>query len=132
MLQNCLLKGLPWWSWVNNSPTSVGDMGSIPGLGGSHKLWCTTTEAHTPQNPCSTTREATPVRSPCSEIREQPPLTNQREPACSSKGLLQFSSPQNKVFNKLLTQDMIGKLRSHDHVLCISFFRSVPLDLACY
>lgn len=31
---------------VNNSPTSVGDTGSIPGLGGSHKLWCNKARCH--------------------------------------------------------------------------------------
>ena len=60
---------------IRNLPANVGDMGSNPGLGGSHmptkqlSLQVTTTEALVPKV-CSTTREVTTVRSSGTTTRE--------------------------------------------------------------
>ena len=42
-----LILGLPWWFAVKNLTANAGDMGSIPGLGGSHMSQ--SNKAHTPQ-----------------------------------------------------------------------------------
>ena len=82
---------------VKNPPANAGNMGSIPGPGGSHMLqssWArapqllslhsgareprllsphaTTAEARAPLSPCSTTREATAMRSPHTAMKSSP------------------------------------------------------------
>ena len=74
---------------VKNPPASVGDMGSIPGLGGSHmpqstwahapQLLSLHSRAHVPQllSPCATTTEARVPQLP-KPARLEPMLHNKR------------------------------------------------------
>ena len=76
--------GFPGGAVVENLPADAGDMGSSPGLGGSHMLrsnW-----AREPQllslrvwSLCSATREATIVRGPVHRDEEWPPLATTGE-----------------------------------------------------
>ena len=74
-----ILQGFPGGSVVRNLPTSVGDVGSIPGPGRSHIVWSNSARApqllsacylesllHNKRNPCS---EESMVHkgNPCSE-----------------------------------------------------------------
>ena len=71
--------GFPGGAVVENLPANAGDMGSSPGLGGSHMLW--SNWAHEPQllslhdwSLCSATREATIVRDPHTTMKSGPRL----------------------------------------------------------
>ena len=64
---------------VENLPANAGDMGSSPGLGGSHMPW--SNWAREPQllslriwSLCSATREAATVKRPAHRDEEWPPL----------------------------------------------------------
>ena len=69
--------GFPGGALVKNPPANAGDMGSSPGLGGSHvprSSW-----AREPQllslhvwSLCSATREAVMVRGPCTAMKSGP------------------------------------------------------------
>ena len=48
---------LPCGSGVENPPANVGDMGSIPGPGRSHRPWDHAAHAMQQLNPCTTTIE---------------------------------------------------------------------------
>ena len=71
--------GFPGGAVVENLPANAGDMGSSPGLGGSHMPW--SGWAHEPQllslrvwSLCSATREATTVRGPHTMMKSGPHL----------------------------------------------------------
>ena len=79
-----MVKGFPGGAVVENPPTSAGDMGSSPGLGGSHKPrsnW-----AREPQllslrvwSLCSAAREAAIVRGPRTAMKSGPRLPQLEE-----------------------------------------------------
>ena len=81
---------------VKNLLASVGDMGSIPGLGVSELALGAATPSSTvesrscsysahvlqqlkPMHPCSATRETPTMKSPSTAPRKQPPLASTRE-----------------------------------------------------
>ena len=78
------LSGFPGGAVVENLPANAGDMGSSPGLGGSHmpqSNW-----AREPQllslhvwSLCSSTREAVIVRGPCTAMKSDPCLPQLEE-----------------------------------------------------
>ena len=81
--------GFPGGAVVKNLPANAGDMGSSPGLGGSHMLW--SSWACEPQllslliwSLCSATREAAIVRGPCTTMKSGPHLP-QLEKALTQK-----------------------------------------------
>ena len=72
-------RGFPGGAVVGSLPAGAGDMGSRPGLGGSHMPW--SDWAREPQllslrvwSLCSTTREAAMVRGPRTAMRSGPHL----------------------------------------------------------
>ena len=72
-------RGFPGGAVVENLPANAGDMGSSPGLGGSHMPW--SNWAREPQllslriwSLCSATREAATVKRPAHRDEEWPPL----------------------------------------------------------
>ena len=83
------LEGFPGGAVVENLPANAGDMGSSPGLGGSHmprSSW-----AREPQllslrvwSLCSAKREAAIVRGPCTAMKSGPRLP-QLEKALTQK-----------------------------------------------
>ena len=82
-------RGFPGGAVVENLPADAGDMGSSPGLGGSHMPW--SNWAREPQllslpvwSPCSTTREAAIVRGPRTAKKSGPRLP-QLEKALAQK-----------------------------------------------
>ena len=69
--------GFPGGAVVGSLPAGAGDMGSSPGMGGSHMPW--SDWAREPQllslrvwSPCSATREATIVRGPRTTMKSGP------------------------------------------------------------
>ena len=83
------LEGFPGGAVVENLPANAGDMGSSPGLGGSHML--RSSWAREPQllslrvwSLCSAKREAAIVRGPCTAMKSGPRLP-QLEKALTQK-----------------------------------------------
>ena len=93
------IRGFPVDAVVENLPANAGDMGSSPGLGGSHMLrsnW-----AREPQllslhvwSLCSATREATIVRGPRTAMKSGPHLPQLEE------ALTQKRRPNTAKINK--------------------------------
>ena len=78
-IQKSVAGGFPGGTVVGNLPAGAGDMGSSPGLGGSHMPW--SNWAREPQllslrvwSLCSATREAAIVRGPRTAMKSGPCL----------------------------------------------------------
>ena len=65
-------KGFPGGAVVENPPANAGDMGSIPGLGGSHVLWINWARVPQLLSPHATTTEARTPRTRAPQ-QEKPP-----------------------------------------------------------
>ena len=76
---------------IKNLPSSAGDLGSIPGPGGSHSivgqlsLHTTAATARVHESPGAAAQGASPVRHPGTTAREQHPRPELEKAACSNK-----------------------------------------------
>ena len=84
-------------SVVKNSPSNVGDMGSIPDPGRSHMPQNKSVHVLQLLSLYSTTREAIAMRSPCPTAREEPLLATPREKPAQQQRL---STDINKIIFK--------------------------------
>ena len=78
------MQGFPGGAVVESLPANAGDVGSSPGLGGSHMPrsdWACEPQLLSLRvwSPCSATREAATVRGLCTTMKSGPPLTTTRE-----------------------------------------------------
>ena len=102
--------GFPGGAVVENLPANAGDMGSSPGLGGSHMPrsgW-----AREPQllslrvwSLCSATGEATMVRGPCTAMKSGPRLPQ------LEKALTQKRRPNTAIKKKKNQLAMISSIK---------------------
>ena len=129
-----LQSGLPWWLSHRNPPANAGNMGSVPGLGGSHEP--RNNLAQSPQlstcalepgnhsygphgppdwslhtsSPCCATREITAVRSLQKSLQlGSSPHSLQLEKSCSNEDLAQSKINKNKIIYK--KRDLQGVIK---------------------
>ena len=122
--QICLFQDFPRDPVVKKPPTNAGDMGSIPGLGRSHKVQrsdpiiktaeptlqspraattepaCCNDRSPCTQSLCFATREATTRGSPCTTGEAYPFLHNWRKPSSSNEDPVQPRHKSNIFFFK--------------------------------